>query len=127
MLQRATILSLFLSLHWNCCLPSANAGDWPQWRGPRGDSTSDETGLPIAWSESKSIVWKTELPEWGTSTPAISGDAVFLTFHVEEQSTLLLIKLDKRTGKVEWTRQVGTGEANRGTPTTRTGGRGLQK
>jgi outer membrane protein assembly factor BamB len=90
------------------------AGDWPQWRGPRGDSTSDERGLPIQWSESSGIVWKTSLPEWGTSTPAISGNALFLTTHQEESGgRLLLVRLDKRSGKIEWTRAVGSGEANR--------------
>jgi outer membrane protein assembly factor BamB len=112
-----------------CCIGlTAFGGDWPQWRGPRGDSVSDETGLPTVWSESKSVVWKSPLPEWGTSTPAIWGDAIFLTSHVEEQDALLLIKLDKRTGAVEWTRQVGTGEANRTAPSTNgRAGRGPQK
>jgi outer membrane protein assembly factor BamB len=96
---------------------SLDAGDWPQWRGPRGDSVSDEKGLPVEWSEIKSVVWKTPLPEWGTSTPAIWGNAVFVTTHEEQNDgKLLLIKLDKRTGKVEWTRQIGAGEAIRKTP-----------
>ncbi len=58
---------------------AARAGDWPQWRGPAGNSTSDETGLPTHWSENENIAWKTPLPEWGTSTPAIFGDAIFVT------------------------------------------------
>ncbi len=90
------------------------AGDWPQWRGPRGDSTSDEKNLPLQWSESSGVAWKTPLPEWGTSTPAISGNALFVTTHEEERGgKLLLIKLDRRTGKIEWTREAGSGEANR--------------
>jgi len=106
-----------------------SAGDWPQWRGPRGDSVSSEKGLPIGWSESKSVVWKVALPEWGTSTPAIWGNSIFLTTHEEQnEGKLLLIKLDKRTGKIEWNRQVGAGEANRKTPQKKgAGSRGGQK
>src|SRR5262245_32719009 len=106
----------------------AAAGDWPQWRGLRGDSVSDETGLPIQWSESQSVLWKSAIPEWGTSTPAIWGDAIFLTTHVEDDGRLLFLRLSKRTGKVEWVRQIGSGEANRATPATKgRAGRGPQK
>jgi len=90
------------------------AGDWPQWRGPRGDSTSDDHQLPLRWSEQSGVVWKTALPEWGTSTPAIWANGLFVTSHEEETiGALLLLKLDKRSGKIEWTRKVGSGQANR--------------
>ena len=44
--------------------------------------------------------------EWGDSTPAIWGDAIFLTTQVDNDK-LLLLKIDKQTGRIEWTRQVG--------------------
>ena len=56
------------------------ADNWPQWRGPLGNSVSAETGLPTRWSDTEHIAWKCNLPEWGTSTPAIFGDAIFLTW-----------------------------------------------
>ncbi|MHB1033582.1 MAG: outer membrane protein assembly factor BamB family protein [Pirellulales bacterium] len=83
------------------------AGNWPQWRGPQGTSVSDETGLPLAWSETEGVVWKCKLPEWGTSTPALWQDAIFVT--AQEGETLLLVKIGKKSGRVEWTRTVGTG------------------
>lgn len=85
----------------------AEAQNWPQWRGPSGDSVSREKDVPIAWDEQRSLVWKTELPAWGNSTPAIWENSIFLTSHEAEK--LLLLKLDKQTGKIEWTRTVGTG------------------
>jgi outer membrane protein assembly factor BamB len=92
--------------------PWCGAGDWPQWRGPDGDGRSRETGLPTHWSETENIAWKTPLPPWGTSTPAIVGDAIFVTS--ENEGALLLVRIDKATGKIVWTRQVGSGKANRG-------------
>jgi outer membrane protein assembly factor BamB len=89
-----------------CC-----AGDWPQWRGPDGDSTSRETGLPTHWTEQENIAWKRPLPQWGTSTPAIVGDALFVTS--EQEGTLVLMRINKATGKIEWTAKVGSGKANR--------------
>ena len=35
--------------------------DWPQWRGPGGRAISDETGLPLVWSDTENLAWKVEL------------------------------------------------------------------
>jgi outer membrane protein assembly factor BamB len=102
-----------LFLFWAALQSAAFAGDWPQWRGPAGDSTSEETGLPTQWSEKLNIAWKIPLPEWGTSTPAIFGDAIFLT--TETDGELLLLRIDKGTGRIVWKAQVGSGQANRST------------
>ena len=91
---------------------AARAENWPQWRGLQGDGISKESELPIAWSERMGIAWKCALPEWGCSTPAIWGDAVFLTSHVDDRD-LVLVKISKATGKIEWKQTVGTGTADR--------------
>lgn len=57
----------------------AAAANWPQWRGPRGDATSDATGLPVSWSENENIAWKAPLPAFSGSTPIVWGDRIFLT------------------------------------------------
>src|SRR6478735_6911469 len=41
----------------------AQAENWPQWRGPRGNSTSAQADLPLEWSDSQGVLWKAELPE----------------------------------------------------------------
>jgi len=88
------------------------AENWPQWRGPDGTGVSQETDLPVFWGESRSIVWKCEIPEWGTSTPAIWGDAIIVTSHTDD-GRLLLLRIDAKSGGIEWTREVGKGEAPR--------------
>ena len=93
---------------------AARAEDWPQWRGPRGNSTSHEADLPLDWSDESGIAWKTELPEWGTSTPAIWGDAIFLTSQHDDE--LLALRLNRRTGAVEWTQTVGHASTPRTAP-----------
>ncbi|MEM1062635.1 MAG: PQQ-binding-like beta-propeller repeat protein [Planctomycetota bacterium] len=58
----------------------ADAGDdWPRFRGPTGQGVSDATGLPVAWSESKNIAWKTPLAGVGWSSPVIADGRVWLT------------------------------------------------
>lgn len=90
------------------------AENWPQWRGPSGDGVSSERGLPIVWSETRGIVWKCDLPAWGNSTPAIWGDAIFVTSHAGDD--LLLLRINKADGEIVWTRTVGTGRAPREAP-----------
>src|SRR5690606_31593587 len=76
---------------------STRAQDWPAWRGPSGDSTYPAE-LPTTWSADSGIAWKAEIPAWGTSTPIVSGDAIFLTTQ-DEKDRLLLLKLDRASGK----------------------------
>lgn len=96
-------------LCWAAISTAAYGGPWPQWRGPDGIGSSAETGLPVTWSEGAGQIWKTGLPEWGTSTPAIWNEAVFVTSQQDDK--LLLLRLDKKSGNVVWTREVGQGVA----------------
>jgi len=75
-------LVVFVSLGSLWDLPAARASEnWPQWRGPNGNGTSDSTKLPTEWSltKNKNIVWKAQLPWWSGGTPVIWGDRVFVT------------------------------------------------
>lgn len=92
---------------------TARADHWPQWRGPEGNSVSRETGLPLHWSEQTGLAWKTPLPDWGTSTPAIWGEAVFVT--TEHDGRLLLLKVDGCGGAIVWQREIARGTAHRKT------------
>ena len=84
---------------------SAEAGNWPQWRGPQGVSISRDNDLPLFWDERRSVLWKCELPRWGASTPAVWNDAVFVTSQTAE-GRLLLLRIDGDAGQIVWTRQV---------------------
>ena len=55
------------------------ADEWPQFRGPDGNGHSTATGLPLTWSETENIAWKTPIPGDGHSSPVISGDQIWLT------------------------------------------------
>ncbi|MBI3851395.1 MAG: PQQ-binding-like beta-propeller repeat protein [Verrucomicrobia bacterium] len=87
---------------------SAFAANWPQWRGPNGDGISAETNVPIKWSATENVVWKTPIPGDGHSSPVVWQDSVFLTTALPESKERLLLRLDARTGKVLWQRTVVT-------------------
>ena len=58
---------------------SVLAGDWPGFRGPRGTGISDETNLPVTWSDTENLRWKAALPGPGSSSPIVTGKRVFVT------------------------------------------------
>lgn len=53
--------------------------EWPQFRGPDGQGHSDVVGLPLRWSETENVVWKTAIPGEGHSSPVISGNQIWMT------------------------------------------------
>jgi outer membrane protein assembly factor BamB len=91
------------------CWPSAKASaeDWPQFRGPNGNGVSASTGVPEEFGPNKNVIWKTELPP-GHSSPVLTHDRIFVTAHTKEKDNykLLVICLDRATGKQLWQREV---------------------
>lgn len=75
-------------------------GNWPDWRGPTGDGRSDATDLPLNWSESENIVWKTRIHDLGYSTPVVWGDQVWVTTATKDGRTLYAVCIDLNTGRV---------------------------
>src|SRR5690242_13210782 len=84
-------------------VPTIFAADanWPGWRGPQHNGHSDDTHLPIKWSDD-SIVWKTELPGIGQSSPVIWGDRIFLTSALDDGRERLVLCVDRKSGKIVW-------------------------
>lgn len=52
--------------------------NWPQWRGPMANGTAPHGKPPIRWSETKNVKWKFKIPGFGTSTPIVWEDQVFV-------------------------------------------------
>ena len=81
---------------------TALAANWPAWRGPTGDGVCAETGLPLTWSATENVKWKTPLPERGNSSPVVWGERVFVTQAIDKEMKRLLLCLDRATGKELW-------------------------
>jgi outer membrane protein assembly factor BamB len=78
----------------------AAAENWPQWRGPKNDGHSAETGLPAEFGPDKNVIWKLKMPGPGESTPCVWGDRMFFTSYVgPEQVVLMCVGTD---GKEKW-------------------------
>ncbi|NCY01329.1 MAG: hypothetical protein EBX36_00030 [Planctomycetia bacterium] len=67
-------------------LPPASGADWPEWRGPGAQGHAVEAhDLPLTWSETENIAWKTPLPGRGWSSPVIAGDHIWMTTAIESE------------------------------------------
>src|SRR5688572_17668770 len=91
--------------------------DWPQFRGPGALGRSDTARLPVTWSDTNNVVWKTPLPGPGASSPIVQGQRIYLTCFTGfatssrepgEMSQLKrhLLCLDRASGKILWNTAV---------------------
>ncbi|SKB03773.1 hypothetical protein SAMN02745166_03912 [Prosthecobacter debontii] len=84
---------------------TVHAENWPQWRGPRLDGTSQDKGFPTELTE-KTLQWKTELPGEGHASPIVWGDRLFTVASDAETQDRQLLCLDRATGRVLWKQAV---------------------
>ena len=86
------------------------AENWPGWRGPRGDGTSLEKNVPVAWNgmTGENVAWKVAISGDGHASPTIWENHIFLVSCLLEEKERALIALDRRTGKQLWKQTVVT-------------------
>jgi outer membrane protein assembly factor BamB len=88
------------------CPMSAQAEEWPCWRGPRGDGTSLEQNVPVRWSGQENIAWKVAIPGVGHASPIVWQDRIFLVTCLEDSGDRVLLSLDRKTGQRLWQQTV---------------------
>ena len=110
----------------------AKADNWHQWRGPNATGSSTTAQPPVNWSEEKNIQWKIPIPGYGSASPIIWGDKVFILTAINTKKVdpslpkpedqpkrifgitypnteyvFVVMCLDRETGKTLW-KQVAT-------------------
>ena len=128
--MKALAFSAFLVLFLVSAV-SAQTKNWPQFRGAQVDGLGEGATLPESWSTTENVVWKTDLPGWGWSSPVIWEKRIFVTAAVHDgprdkmfaggypggnlkptiEHRWMTYCLDFDTGKLLWQR-----EAHRGLP-----------
>ncbi|MFQ5494378.1 MAG: PQQ-binding-like beta-propeller repeat protein [Phycisphaerae bacterium] len=99
------------------CAPQARA-DWTRFRGPNGSGICDDNAtMPVRWTSTANLQWKTKLPGPGVSSPIVVGDRVYVTCYSgygldrrspgdQENLRRHLVSIDRQTGKTIWDRVV---------------------
>jgi len=93
------------------------ASDWPRFRGPDGMGISGDENLPLTWSETENLKWKTPLPGPGSSSPIVLGKRVFITCYSgygtdssnpgsQEDLKRHLLCINRSDGKIVWSKTV---------------------
>jgi outer membrane protein assembly factor BamB len=80
--------------------------DWAQFRGPNATGIArGSKAPPIEFGPAKNVLWKAAVPS-GHSSPVLWGNRIFLTAFDAERKQLLVMSLDRTTGKMLWRQEV---------------------
>ncbi len=92
------------------------AENWPQFRGPGGLGISKEQDLPVIWSETNNVAWKTAMPGYGSSSPIALDGKLYVTCYSGygmasksgsmEDLALHLVCVDGKTGTIIWNKRI---------------------
>jgi outer membrane protein assembly factor BamB len=81
---------------------------WPQFRGPASSGVG-EGRPPVHFGIDQKVLWKTAVGS-GLSSPTVWKGHIFLTQFDRTSNRLSTLCLDRRSGKILWTRTVTAGE-----------------
>jgi outer membrane protein assembly factor BamB len=97
----------------------SSANDWPHWRGPFLNGSSDEKDLPGSWSRTENIAWVSLLPGPSSATPVICKGRVFVSSTDSKSDEpwppageLLALCFDVKSGKELWQKKLGASSRN---------------
>jgi outer membrane protein assembly factor BamB len=63
--------------------------DWPRWRGPHDNGSTEQGVYAVKWDATTNLLWKTALPGKGSSTPIVWSRRIYLTAPVDGKDALL--------------------------------------
>jgi outer membrane protein assembly factor BamB len=73
---------------------------WPEFKGPNGSGTATAVGLPLTWSETEHVRWKTPVHGRAWSSPVVLNNQVWVTTATQDGKQLFAVALDQVSGKV---------------------------
>jgi outer membrane protein assembly factor BamB len=82
------------------CVCAGAFGDWVDWRGATQEGITDAAGLPLHWSETENVAWKTPIHDLGYSTPVVKGGQAWLTTATQDGAGLYAVCVDVKSGKI---------------------------
>ena len=107
-LRAAAIVSAAAVLPaWTSSTALADA-DWRQFRGPNGQGRAETRGLPLTWSETENIAWKSPIPGKGWSSPVVLGNDIWITTALDGGKSLRAVCVDLDSGAMRHNVEVFT-------------------
>jgi outer membrane protein assembly factor BamB len=88
-----------------------SASDWPWWRGPQRNGIADpKQSVPLKWSNTENVRWRSPVPGRGHGSPTVVGDQVFLATAEHDQQVQSVLCFDRLTGKQLWQTEIHRGQ-----------------
>jgi outer membrane protein assembly factor BamB len=87
-------------------LAASARADWPDFRGPWRDGRAvapgqtNLLGLPLHWSETQNVKWKTAIPLRGWSSPVVLNGQIWLTTATLDGHDFFAVCVDQETGAI---------------------------
>ncbi len=86
---------------------SVSPEDWPWWRGPLRNGTANSAqNPPTQFSSDENVLWVTDVPGRGYSSPTVVGSAVLITTSDEEVGSQSVLCFDRESGNRRWSKTV---------------------
>ncbi len=127
-MTRSTLTAGIVAIALVGAVSAAGKNDnWPQFRGPSAGVAADDPALPESWNTTDNVVWKSEVPGIGWSSPVVWGDHVFISsvintgqleapkpglyFGGERPAPAsphrwMVYDIDFKTGKIRWEKEI---------------------
>ncbi|MEZ6128044.1 MAG: PQQ-binding-like beta-propeller repeat protein [Planctomycetaceae bacterium] len=101
----------------SCSSLAARSADWPRFRGADGNAAAVDARVPLTWSSTENVAWKTPLPGNGSSSPVVFEGRVYLTSFTgygldpdapgnRDDLQLHVLCFDDRTGSLLWDKSL---------------------
>ena len=91
---------------------SAALSGWPDFRGPYGDGhvaapgDTKRIGLPLHWSETNNVKWKTAIAPYGISTPVVMDGQIWLTTAPQDGHDYFAVCINADTGQIHFNERL---------------------
>jgi outer membrane protein assembly factor BamB len=82
------------------CLGAFGEPAWPQFRGPEGVGIARTEKLPLTWSETEHVTWRTPIHGRAWSSPIIDETNIWLSSATRDGRELYAISVDLETGQI---------------------------
>lgn len=100
-MRSALVITIVVAAHAAGAI--ARGENWPGWRGPQRNGTSNDRGAPLTWSAETGVRWKAVLPGSGISNPIVWENRVLCTSSDgAHQQDLHIVCVDRDSGREEW-------------------------
>jgi len=100
-IQRKFLIPIFtLFILFNQIIAIAQESNWTHFRGTNLDGISADNQVPVVWSDTTNVIWKTEIRGKGWSSPVVYGNQVWVTTATVDGKEMSGVCVDFNSGKV---------------------------